>query len=248
MSIRGWLDQDWLKTIVLITFGDNSFGTGFLVLHDRVFLIVTAKHVVVDRDTGIERANPTVHLNNQTGGLSSRPFSSLPRTIRWNFHEDQNVDLAVSVIGLDPTIDDFRLFPSEMFMNVAEVGQGDDVFFLGFPLGEGAIESRRSQLKPILRAGTVSLVEERRLLVEASVYEGSSGSPVFLKPSPFTLTENAISLRRQSARLVGVATGYIGYEGQNTNLAKVFSADRVGEIIRSPDFQPTLGVGRNQET
>ena len=161
MSIRGWLDQNWLKTIVLIVCGDDSFGTGFLVQHDRVFLLVTARHVVVDPDTGIERANPTVYLNNQTGGLSFRPFSSLVRTIRWNFHEDQNVDLAVSVIGLDPTVDDFRLFPSEMFMNVAEVGQGDDVFFLGFPLGEGAIESRRSQLKPILRPGWFFLSEDR---------------------------------------------------------------------------------------
>lgn len=255
MSIAGWLPEEWLKTIALIIArkpdGEQSIGTCFLVGHKNSFCLVTAKHVIRDLDTDEQYTNEKVFFNSASGGIVAKDLDLIRSItpVQWHYHSNSRIDLAVTHFPLDATMDDVKVFPENMFAQLNSLSEGDDVFFLGFPLGKGAIEiddqgrlQVRRRIKPILRGGMIaSREDDGTLLIEANVYPGSSGSPVFLKPSPITLSPQGIGLGGgRGAVFVGIATGYVPYKGENTNLARVYSADQLTAILASAEFESEL--------
>jgi len=197
MQLKVFEEQIFFTT-VRITVDENartgtSIGTGFLYrtfVSDNKFclLLVSNKHVYGDPQNPIQLnfnkkdpKDPTRPLLGQTVSLQGTSFNSI-----FTPHPDPSVDLAcinVSKIGdeqsqvfykcLDETLlSDFkheRLLP------------GNDVWFVGYP--ENRFDTKNNL--PILRRGYIASIPkvdyEGRcaFLIDAQVFQGSSGSPVF---------------------------------------------------------------------
>jgi hypothetical protein len=241
----------------------DVIGTGFLSQHKEMMCLVTAKHVVVDDSGGLSK-NTFVSVNLTGGGIGRillDDFEKIHPDWKWRFHSNVELDLAIlpfpkalqwAVLSLGPDL-------YEKFENIVE---GDDIFFLGFPLG---IASEK-KVSPLVRGGMISLKrEDRTFLIDATVFPGNSGSPVFLKPSVVDFSKRQIGVETP-AKFLGIISGYLPYVDaaispqtgrtrisfeENSGLAVVHSADLVTEILESPDFQKTyasLKEGLKTET
>jgi hypothetical protein len=177
---------------------DPVTGTAFVFSHkvrdtDNLFL-VTNKHVV--KDTGKGRLTFTQSRRGEpligTGFTIER--ESFERT--WVGHPDPNIDVAISSLGFiieqvkNTGVELFyraiasNLIPTEDQLN--KLDALEDVIFIGYPNGLWD----KKNLLPIFRSGitatpiTVDFQGERQFLIDASVFPGSSGSPVFLYDRP----------------------------------------------------------------
>jgi len=138
---------------------------------------------------------------------------------RWLSHRNTNVDLAI--LNVSPKIlgernVDFSVFTEEMFAyykNFKKIGieVGDEVYVLGFPLGLAG----KVQNFPSVKSGIISRLDKevikknKSFWIDSSIFPGSSGSPVILKPTIHSLRGTpAIS----QVYLLGVVSGHIPYE------------------------------------
>lgn len=220
-----------LKSVVLIEkkSSENKFqpiATGFLVgfaldnnldLRKRLYKIflLTNRHVFNDQDE--------LYLRFDKKDITNTTRFPIKLIIngeaKWLAHQNENIDLAM--LTIDPEIlnnnnVDWVFLNEEMFAypeNFNDIGieQGDGIFFAGFPLGISGIERNYA----IVRYGIISRIDQEiidlthNFIIDASVYPGNSGGPVFLKPELSCLDgTKAIS----SVYLLGVISGYIPYK------------------------------------
>ena len=175
------------------------YGTGFIFDYikdnkDYVFL-VTNKHVIKDSVKG------SLTFNREEDG---KPVLGKPFTIEysdsetdfekeWIEHPNDDIDIAITPFA--PVLNKLRgegihiffipitqnLIPSEKILK-KEIDAVEDIIFIGYP---NNIYDRMNLL-PIVRKGItatpVSIDFEGKpiFLIDASVFPGSSGSPVFL--------------------------------------------------------------------
>ena len=184
----------FFSTVKLLV-NDNSdgggFGTAFCFRYDlrnngQKFL-VTAKHVVEKADTGFffwteadESGYPNV---GKMIPLEFERFSTL-----WTPHPDEKVDVAVML--LEPVVESkikktgrvpFRVFlEDEIILSPENSRAIERVIFVGYPDDRSDIVN----FTPFSRGGTTATPYELNFngmpafLIDASVYWGSSGSPV----------------------------------------------------------------------
>lgn len=220
--------------------GETSVGTGFVLSHrfadygDELF-IVTNKHVV----DGVEKSRLcfTRRVAEQpvlghTFGLEcGEGFGSA-----FHGHPDTDVDIAVMPISYLLEVarkgdrDAFLMnINTELIPNNAKVESYDailPVVFVGYPSGL----YDRKHMTPIVRRGTtatpVQLDYDNRpvFLIDASVFPGSSGSPVFAFDESW---EGGIA----ELQLLGI-------------LAEVFTLTDSGELVTIP--APTQQVSQIQ--
>jgi len=176
-------------------------GTGFLVAYkagtDFPFTyLLTARHVAValhgHEDTGF-------FLRANTTNGESMAFPVPSEKVKWSFHPDESVDLAVTIFGfpLEAHADHIFYLLSErncVFDFQKEVCCGDICNLIGlFRLHAG---SKRNV--PIVHTGNIALlpdpkepiplrnritgklIETEAYLIEAQTLEGLSGAPVFV--------------------------------------------------------------------
>lgn len=260
MSMQNLLGES-KKTVVFL--GDISkkrpqfYATGFLVSIRDMFHLITAKHVVVDRETGETKdINMHVFFNLKSGGIATRPIKEIKRKfgVGWVFHENTEVDIAIIPFGLDPQKDDVKVIPDNLFLPPDRLFELYDVFFLSYQPGVKFEE----RISPIFRSGTISIInEDKTFYVDASAFPGNSGSPVFLKPSPIRFDEKGISIGGDElgGKFIGIIGEYIPYTEvaistqtgrprvifeENTGLSKVWSVAFIREIIGSDAFGKQL--------
>jgi hypothetical protein len=174
--------------------GEGS-GTGFIVNHKignkSGLFLVSNKHVVFDG----ERGWITFHA-----GKSGTPL--LGQNVRgevtdwsnsWIGHPDSDIDIAI--LPITSIIEHitksrgqevfFRAVQTELFVTnemLAELSAIEDVTFVGYPNGIWD----EVNLLPIARRGTtasplhVDFSGRPEFIIDASVFRGSSGSPVFI--------------------------------------------------------------------
>jgi hypothetical protein len=215
-----------IKAVALVRAPAEGHGSGFFMCrfldatrtHTAVFLL-TNKHVLGKTSTERERLGYIEILLNikRSDGIRIPQMFLLPlRTTDghslWAGHPNCDVDVvAISCGGLleeamrhDPecvkVIEEGDLLASPSKLKEFEVGAGDDVLILGFPLGLAGATG----VDPIVRQGVVASAPGEQILecggllpgfrVDAGITPGGSGSVVILKPSPARFTTSGISL------------------------------------------------------
>lgn len=186
-------------TTVRVEAGD-SIGTAFIVSHEwkkvsddkssEGLFLVTNKHVVGESKTG----RITLTVVGEDGARTPQDFE-IPQRIwsLWCFHPETDVDICVLPFGIclnslalqDGAKLDYACFPTALAPNedtTPDIGLIEDVLFIGYPNG---MFDEANNL-PVARRGvtatpaTVDYNGRPIFLIDASVFPGSSGSPVFL--------------------------------------------------------------------
>lgn len=200
MQVQTIAEQLFFTTVRIDTAspdGGRGSGTGFFFEHlvdgHRTLFIVTNKHVVQGQKGG-----RLVFLKQKDGRPSlgdgfNLDLSEHDWPLLWFGHPDPAIDIAICALppllhfmqksfGFEPF---FRAVTSAMIPNADQASQLDameSVTFIGYP--NGVWDSKN--LLPVMRQGTtatpfvVDFEGTPRFLIDASVFGGSSGSPVFL--------------------------------------------------------------------
>ncbi len=223
-------NKDYLKSVALIEKEDGEnfqpFATGFVVgflLKDdpdpskRIYqlFLLTNRHVFQDVDVLWAR------FDQKNIGETKR-FPILLKDdngIKWLAHKDSRVDIAMLSINpktLDENnidwgfIEEESIAYPEKFEDIG-IALGDGIFLAGFPMGLSGLRKNYA----IVRTGIIARLDEeiidseKAILVDATVFPGNSGGPVFLKPEQLFLNG---SKAVQRAFLIGVVSGYRLYK------------------------------------
>lgn len=230
-------------------------GTGFWTrVESNKAVLVTNKHVLAGRAQVVLRSTPKSGF---TSALLLIDLVDKTGKPLWVGHPDPLVDVAavqpsnhVRLNGIEPNIISVQ---TTLFSSAAEIIEGDDVFFLGFPLGLRTTESA----SPLLRSGSVSLKPTQDFLLTAlgdtvgrNIYlldgysiGGSSGSPVFLKPGMSRPFVQPNTIQTTQLKLVGIVSGHVlqvqpvvtqqgnGITPANAALAIVHPAEQIKQTL-----------------
>lgn len=207
-------------------------GTGVLIRADR-YILVTAKHVVFD-DDGKVVPNLCFWGNKRNGEAFTRSFSEIQKKygkIKWVPHPDPVIDIAVSIVELDPGKEDLTFVNLTGFEKTKDIEIGDDVYYLGYPSGIGTTQASN----PVLRRGMIAHKEKdsKFFYIDAVVSGGNSGGPVFLyQPG-------------KEVKLLGIVSAFEPFISgdirfYHSGLGRVFSADCIEELLDSKTFKDTI--------
>lgn len=250
MQLKVFQEQIFFAT-VRITVATNggsgaSIGTGFLyrvpVSKERnCILLVSNKHVYGDPQNPIQlnfhkkdSSDLTKPLLGQIISLKDSNFNSV-----FTAHPDPSVDLAcinVSKIGnVIPPIY-YKTLSDDLLsdFNHDKLLPGNDVWFVGYP--ENRFDTKNNL--PILRRGyiasipTVDFEGRKEFLIDAQVFRGSSGSPVFTDlGGKFKLIGVITQTMIRSERVQSVPTAQtLGVE-QVIGLGIVLKANLLKELL-----------------
>lgn len=216
--------------------GNGGSGTGFIFLHNyngnEVLSVVTNKHVIdgavrggitfIKQDSGNPKLGESFRVDFDN-------FESV-----WIGHPDKEVDIAVT--PLVPLLDFmkvkhnvdvfFKYISSESIptdSDIAEIDALEEVVFVGYP--NGIWDSKH--YTPIIRKGTTAtpyaldFEGSRKFIIDASVFGGSSGSPLFLLNSG-TYT------KKDGGTVIGSRFFFLGV------VAAVFFKRSVNDIVSLP--------------
>lgn len=216
--------------------GEPGSGTGFVFAHkigdQFVPVIVTNKHVV----QGFPRGSITFTIKENGKpklGHGFRLEIADDFSGAWVGHSDPEIDVAV--IPLVPLEEHLRQLGVEVFYQfvstdivptpkkIEELDAFEELVFIGYPNG---IWDKKNLL-PIMRTGTtatplcVDFEGGPKFLMDASVFPGSSGSPVFLYNPGMYYTKGG-------ATTVGSRIMFVGV------VAAVFFRNDINNIVTIP--------------
>lgn len=200
MQVNTVAEQLFFTTIRIDTDspdGGRGAGTGFFFQHkvdglDTLF-IVTNKHVVLGQKGGCLTFLKMQDRRPIIGDGFNLNFNEHEWSGLWFGHPDPEIDIAIC--ALSPLLDFMRashgVIPFLCPVNSIQIADEshhdqidamESVTFMGYP--NGIWDSKN--LIPVMRQGTTATPFEidfegtPRFLIDASVFGGSSGSPVFL--------------------------------------------------------------------
>lgn len=229
--------------------GNIGSGTGFIVTHQyqgqEILAVVTNKHVV----EGAVKCGITFskrHGNGPRLGDSFRvDFEHFEQV--WHAHPDKDVD--ISVMALEPLLKFFKAkYDVDLFFRtissanipseeqVKEIDALEEVVFIGYPNG---IWDRKN-FTPIIRKGTTAtpfsldFEGKKQFIIDASVFGGSSGSPLFLINSGMYVNKNGEIVAGNRFFFLGVVSA-------------VFVKQSVNDIVSVPIPTSTKNVALGQE-
>ena len=243
-------------------------GTGFLfgdlIRKDeegkrqyRVYL-VSNKHVLENLEVAKIRFNPQTDqaATDYDAQLKDKDGKQL-----WTGHPDKDVDVGAIEVN-------FQLIQKEGMkcsffqsdgqtasiqdLKDDEITEGDFVYVLGFPMG--LVSEDRQHV--FVRGGVISRIRDlyenrgKDFVVDAPVFPGNSGGPVFSKPEIVSITGTKAC---NKARLIGIVKSYIPYIDvaisqqtkraritfeENSGLSKVQPVDHILETIAEIKNKP----------
>jgi hypothetical protein len=252
MQVKTIAEQLFFTTVRIDTVtanGGQGSGTGFFFSHkigEQNFpFVVTNKHVVMGMREGalsfLQRRESLPTLGN---GFRLA-IQDWPQA--WFGHPDPSIDIAIcpfapleAHIKQQHNVDLFyRYVSSDMIatpQQVAELDAVESVTFIGYP--NGIWDSKN--LLPVARRGTTASPIEvdfegtPRFLIDASVFGGSSGSPVFvLNQGTYAMKDGGIAL--------GSRFYFVGV------IAAVFLRKQWNEIVAVPIPTASKPMVQNEE-
>lgn len=269
MKVETFNDQVFFVTVRIETQTDRGVGvgTGFIIEREidkdkRILFLVTNKHVIA----GAKRGTFFFIKSDGTGPLLGEKYDISVENFEpsWYGHSDADTDVAIMPLG--PILNEisnrgwkifFRAIPMNMFPSDQEINELDaveQVLFVGYPSG---IFDGRNHL-PIVRKGTTAtplMVDYNghpHFLIDASVFGGSSGSPVFSSAGAFKSARNGgIILGGNKPVLLGLVSGTFSRKENGkiefiqipTDLAPVFQYEQLlnlGLVVKSKAIAETV--------
>lgn len=168
-NLPGFIQQ-LKRTAVLILVTDKKLivGTGFLTIDaNKRILVVTNQHVA-------SRGKPIfVRVN--------APDNKVVDYLADIYRADEESDVALLTLKkITPNqqwVSTDAIVPFSMFGNSADITEGKEIVYIGYPLGLGAEEKNY----PVSRQGMIAQAIPGRstFLIDGMVSHGNSGSPVF---------------------------------------------------------------------
>jgi hypothetical protein len=227
----------------------SFIATGFLILVDSVFHLVTAKHVITNNTATIDDSNLYAFYYLKSGLVVNKKITDIKSkyNVKWLVHSNPNVDIAVLPFDIDAK-DNLRVVPQESFIGTQRLYETYDVYYVSFH--PDLVDLR--DLNPIFRTGSISRINnDKTILLDAFAFPGNSGSPVFLKHSPvrYDTAGYHIGTDELGDKFIGIIGSYIPYEDvaisrqtnqprvrfqENSGIAIAWSADYLISIIKDP--------------
>lgn len=198
-------EQVFFNTVLIENLTDGEFGTGFVLAKPsenqgrRRVVLCSNKHVFWGKKDklkdGIQkRIRITYHVKESDGSYKLGKVKSLEadliRDPKVGYYDHPNplVDVACANIS--------HLFNGEVKLNLlpmnrddffttsrSDLASGMRVFFVGYPSGF----YDKKHCLPVMRSGTIASIPsvdfngEPQILIDAQIFPGSSGSPVFIE-------------------------------------------------------------------
>lgn len=235
MKVNSLSEQLLFNTCRIETYNQSSknIGTGFFfeyMISDKPYpFIITNKHVL----NGMEKAAISFTLGRNGDPLIGQrkvvEIDNLPRL--WAGHPNKHIDVAVIplayVIGkmINTTEFFFKSATLDLVLSQEELEQLDayeDIVFVGYPNGMWDEEN----FLPILRKGTtatpvyIDFCGKKVFLIDASVFPGSSGSPVYLyNVGSYFLKDDKIRIGKR-IKLLGIISG-VYYISDNNEIKQI---------------------------
>lgn len=152
----------------------TSEGTGFAL--DARGLIATNYHIVRpwEFDNQLRRLQAQPQVKSLTVIFADHKASeAIPATI---YRASKDRDVAILAITPPPAMP----LVESVLTDVSQVRQGDEVAFIGFPLGSDLLKTtQQERATTTFRRATVGKVTESLIQLDAPVQSGYSGSPIF---------------------------------------------------------------------
>lgn len=219
-------------------------GSGVILVLSNYVFVATANHVV-SPDGDVCFRVP------QKNNAPPRHQPHLPQVLDWV--RDTNTDLAVAPLGLSQSTDDIKAIPIQsLCADYDEVNIGDEVFVLGFP---SSVLFTPDPSVHYVRNGIVASKQGRpRIVVDAFLFPGNSGGPVFWKQSmALHFGENITGpdIPGREPKLIGIVSQVLNYSEEaksaqtgrtrvtfeeNSGLAVVISSSALLELMRRPEI------------
>lgn len=220
------------------------------------FFLVTAKHVIDDLlDKGLGAI--IARFNSKTDNTSVIVEIDLLNHDREPCYFSDPVpgsDCSVLLVDISAIISsglDIGFFTSDTDVlklaaaKAASVGEGDQVFVIGFPLKINHLSLKL----PIVRAGIIARIQDayletdRHFLIDSFAFPGASGSPVILAPDTEPNASGRFSAN--SWKLIGLVSRYEQYVDEavseetnttiiirsNSGLARICAVDAIDRAI-----------------
>jgi hypothetical protein len=259
--------QDWLKTLVSVEVKEPSkpgepekkpmpIGSAFLVLTPGQHMaMVTAKHVVFDKDKGWALRPNLAYRLNRTNGPSDLFLETLVAKYEpQGWFKSDRYDVACRMMVRRIEGSDFKWIKCAQFLTKPAIEPGAPLFIIGFPMGMRSEE----YAMPILRGGMVARTDPGRILADAFVFPGNSGGPVVYAQASQIFSRSILG----NQWLVGLVSGALTYEEKaispqtqrtritfedNMGLCDVVPASAILELLDSPEFKAVDIKPKNTE-
>lgn len=229
MIPKSFLEHVLFSTLRIQLIDNNNnecgVGTGFLIKADigkddlSTILLITNKHVL--------KESPKIFINFHHSGDKPNepdldkvfPFLALGYELAYTEHPDPKIDLACINISqiIDKHLDKiyFQALDTDILSNLNEpyLDVANRIIFVGYP--EGLFDQKHNL--PIVRTGItashpkIDFNKIPQFLIDAQVFPGSSGSPVFLdlNDARFSQGEIIFEAGKPNYKLIGVVSDTI---------------------------------------
>jgi len=252
-------------TAILEKIQNSSFvthGTGFLMYNydkPNEFIVVTCAHMIKDKNQIAVRVKPDstflkfLEQIEQKNFLFGNAFI-LGNTVRFianlgnkDCYIHPELDIAAfrlqitsAVIKTDTGKKSIDLanvmgIPRSGIQFHRDLSLGDEVYFIGFPLGYGA----NDYVEPVIRSGSIAWMptDEDFFLLDAFSFGGNSGSPIFRKR---IIGSKPGKLSWSGAKLVGMIVGH-----QSIKLKNILNQPDSTELkFEVTDIDMNIGLAR----